>query len=160
MEIMGILKELELELVEQKTLLDEQETKLAECERIAEEALAAVDAVTKMRNCIKERYEALAKAKEALSGIDIPTEIKEIEEKTTEKVEKTGKTKRIKQIQWTRKNGTLVRYDRNGKEMQKFVSQKAAARELGWDQSSMSIFVRLKPEEQIRRKGFYFRWIP
>ena len=86
-------------------------------------------------------------------------EVKEIKE-TAEKVEKTGKTKRIKQIPWTRKNGTLVRYDRNGKEMQKFVSQKAAARDMGWNQSSMSIFVRLKPEEQVRRKGFYFRWIP
>lgn len=160
MEIMGILKELELELVEQKTLLDEQETKLAECERIAEEALAAVDAVTKMRNCIKERYEALAKAKEALSGIDITTEVKEIEEKTTEKVEKKVKKKKVEQINWTRKNGTLVKYDKNGQEVHKYLSQKAAATDHKWSQYTMSIFVRLKPEEQIRRKGFYFRWIP
>lgn len=156
MEIMGILKELELKLVEQKTLLDEQETKLAECEKIAEEALAAVDAVTKMRNCIKERYEALVKAKEALSGIDIPTEVKE----TTEKVEKKVKKKKVEQINWTRKNGTLVKYDKNGQEVHKYLSQKAAATDHKWSEYTMSIFVRLKPEEQIRRKGFYFRWIP
>lgn len=159
MEIMGILKELELKLVEQKTLLDEQETKLAECERIAEEALAAVDAVTKMRNCIKERYEALVKAKEALSGIDIPMEVKETKE-VTEKVETKVKKKKVEQINWTRKSGTLVKYDKNGQEVQKYLSQKAAATDHKWSQYTMSIFVRLKPEEQIRRKGFYFRWIP
>lgn len=105
---------------------------------------------------LQNRYEALKKMKEAAESADFQLKAREIEDSTGA----TILQKPPKQISWTRKNGTLIQIDKNQKQIDAYGSQKAAARKLGWDQSSLSKFIQLDVETQIRKKGFAFKWIP
>lgn len=166
MDILEIVKQIEENLKKIIPLMEMREKKLAECEKIAEEAMMAAEAADKEYKEIKGQYEALTKAKEALTAGGFPqetekkTEVKTEEKKIEDKnVIKTNK-KKIEQIIFTRKSGTLYRYDRDHSFLGKYPSQKSAARDLGWDQSSISRFMKFPIEKQIQKKGFYLKWVP
>ena len=150
------LKVIEPEMNDRLDDLKKAEDKLNKVMAEYEEAEAAYKK-------LHDKVDALYKAREALEDIYLTDlETKTFDEKEVElPVEKktTEKNKKI-EIKWTRKFGTLFRYDRNNNMIGKYCSQKAAARSLGWDQSSISRFIKLKTEEQIRKKGFYFKWEP
>lgn len=42
--------------------------------------------------------------------------------------------------------------------LDRWPTQKAAARNLNWDQSSVCKFMKLSKETQLKRKGFYLAW--
>ena len=42
--------------------------------------------------------------------------------------------------------------------LDRWPTQKAAARNLNWDQSSVCKFMKLSKEAQLKRKGFYLTW--
>lgn len=108
---------------------------------------------------IKDKEFALKSAMENLELIDVKgantPETKE-EVKTEEK--NAEPVKKVRQLQWKHKNARLIQIDRNGKEIGNYPSQAAASRKIGWDQSSLSRFMRFGKEEQIRKKNFYFMW--
>jgi len=158
MEMVNIYKGIEENLKEIEPELKKQQDKVAELEKAIEEAMAELEKAEAEKKIIQSRFDALMRAKEALETAEFP---RETEKKDIEKT--TGATilqKPVKQIPWTRKNGTLVQMDRHGNLMNKYGSQAAAARQLNWDQSSISRFMKLNSRTQIERKGFTLKWVP
>lgn len=130
------MKELEMEIEDYRERLEAAESELKE---------------------LQDKQFALKSAMENLELIELGAE----EQKS--KIDKLNEVNKIirqpiKQPRWTRKSGRLVQRDRNDLEIGCFVSQKAAARKLNWDQSSISRFIKSSKEEQIRKKNFYFKW--
>ena len=130
------MKELEKEIEDYREMLEAAESELKE---------------------LQDKQFALKSAMENLELIELEAE----EQKS--KIDKQNEVNKvirqpIKQPRWTRKSGRLVQRDRNDLEIGCFVSQKAAARKLNWDQSSISRFIKFSKEEQIRKKNFYFKW--
>lgn len=93
---------------------------------------------------MKDQYESLRLCKESLELVDLKQN-----EAPKEKVNK---------ILGPKKDPVLVKFDRYNNELGKWRTQKAAAREMGWDQSSVSKFMKFTKEQQISKKGFYFQW--
>ena len=164
MEIREIYSGIEGQLMEIEPLLKKQEAKVSECEAMLEKAMAAMEAAENELKTTKSRYEALTRAKEALGDMaDIPPKKLKEEVEEEEKIDDFLSTmkivkKPIKQPVWKHKDAVLVRFDRHGKEIDRYRNQSAAARNMGWSQSGLSHFMKFDKEGQIRRKGFYFQW--
>ena len=144
------LKELSLKLAE-------KQTQIAALEQQIEGLMGKQEKIEVELKDLQNQISALQNMKKAAESADFHLN------PPKEKDEITGATiikKPVKQVAWTRKNGTLIQIDRNQNQVATYVNQKAAARKLGWDQGSMSRFVRLDIETQIRKKGFAFKWIP
>ena len=113
---------------------------------------------------ITDREFALKSAMENLELIDVKAPIKEEteneKENDTDTLYGAKVIKRpVKQPQFTKKSARLGRYDRNDELIESYATQAAAARTLGWDQSSVSRFLKFEKDTQIRKKNFYFKWI-
>lgn len=133
--------------------------------RIIAEAKKKLEAAENELKEVTDKIFALKSAMENLELIDVHGEAHDeakVETPKTEieKILDGNKIIRqpIKQPKWTRKNGRLVQFDRYENKLDTFATQAAAARKLGWDQSSICRFMKFNKDEQIRRKNFYFKW--
>lgn len=107
---------------------------------------------------IQDIVEPLNFSKEALELTGIQEMEEEKNETEVKKEVDKKQTKKEEFSTWTRKNPKLVRCDRNGQELGRYSTQKAAARDLGWDQSSLSRFLKFDKSQQLAKKNFYFSW--
>jgi len=134
--------------------LKELEPKMCELKKLYEEHLNAAEKAEEEMLVIEGNMTALRKAITALQAVDMPPTQEEVKEAEKAKKEETAK----KQLTWKHKKAYVVRYDRNGDILNKAPSQKAMARDMGWDQSSLSRFMRFDQDSQIAKKGYYFGW--
>lgn len=163
----GILEKMN----EHEPLLKKQEVKVAECEKAMDKAMAELESAEEEMKRLKGRYDALVKMKEAYESAfglnsedDIFAKTEKVEAKTEEK--KPEEKKEVKsvrkgpvpQLVWKHKDARLIRMDRAGNKIGDYATQAAAARALGWDQSSVSRFMKFGRDEQLRKKNFYFMW--
>ena len=63
-----------------------------------------------------------------------------------------------KVINYRHKTARLIQEDRKGNQLGIYRSQTDCARAIGWDQSSLSRFLKFKPDQQDAKKGFHFKW--
>ena len=162
----AIYEGLKKNLVEMGPKIKELEENAGKFRKLAKEYNEKLE---KAENELKEAKDiefALKSAMENLELIDVDTkkteekkpEVKVEEKKPEVKTEDKDICKPVKQLKWNHKNARLIQKDRYGKVIGNFITQKAAARSLGWDQSSISRFLKLSNDEQIRKKNFYFTW--
>lgn len=115
-----------------------------------------------------EKYEsnvtAYRMAKEALEMGNF-----ELEEKKTQEIvveETVNATSNVTDVaakkdtvlEWKHKTPYVIQIDKKGNQIGRFCSQVACARAIGWDQSSLSRFMKLDAKQQDDRKGFHFMW--
>ena len=81
---------------------------------------------------------------------------KTVNEKNKETVEPTKKN--MKDLTWKHKKAYVLKLNEYDNVLDRWPSQKAAARNLNWDQSSVCKFMKLSKETQLKRKGFYLTW--
>lgn len=167
MEIKEILKDLEgklndvykpaVELWERK--VEEKEKELMRVQDELEKARMELKSVKDDRDSIEGSIEMLRMGSFA-----------QIEEKPTEKVEEKEEVKSVvkaeeklqkssgKELTWKHKNACVLKLNQYDNILDRWRSQKAAARGLDWDQSSVSRFMRLDKEVQLKKKGYYLAW--
>lgn len=161
MELIKIYQGLKENLEEIEPRRIKLEETVANYGKIITEAQKKLEAAEDELKEITDKIFALKSAMENLELIDVYDEAKVETPKTEmEKLLDGNKIIRqpIKQPKWTRKNGKLVQFDRYGNRIDTFATQAAAARKLGWDQSSICRFMKFNKDEQIRKKNFYFTW--
>ena len=112
-------------------------------------------------NNLTNQYESLRMSRESLELIDVSkkTAIEKNPSDGTAQNTKTAKpVKPVKKLTWTTKNAKLLKIDRFDNVLGRYPSQVAAARDMHWDQSSLSRFMKFSREQQIAKKNFYFKW--
>lgn len=150
--LMENLKNLAPEKEKLETVVEDCHTRMAEMMRELETAQTRLKEIEDKEFALKSAIENLELIN--VKGADAPKTKEEV--KTEEK--KTEPVKKVRQLQWKHKSARLIQVDRNGKEIGNYPSQAAAARNIGWDQSSLSRFMKFRKDEQIRKKNFYFMW--
>lgn len=156
------LKDMYLGILEKmngyESLLKKQESVIADCEKAMEKIMAEQESAEKKLKDLKGEYDALVKMKEAYEsafGLNDENNSNKTEETKTKETE--GKASK-KPLTWKHKSARLLIIDRNGNQIGNYATQAAASRALGWDQSSISRFMKFGIDEQIRKKNFYFKW--
>ena len=161
MELIKIYQGLKENLEEMEPQKIELEETVENYGKIITEAQKKLETAEDELKELTDKIFALKSAMENLELIDVHDEVKvETPKSEIEKLLDGNKIIRqpIKQPKWTRKNGRLMQFDRYENKMDTFTTQAAAARKLGWDQSSICRFMKFNKDEQIRRKNFYFKW--
>lgn len=139
---------LEQNLAEIEPKMKELQKKIAEYRKKMEEAENELTALS-------NQFESLRMSKESLELIDVSK--KEATDKAASE-EKEPEKKSIKKLKWTTKNARLLKLDRYDNILGDYSTQRAAARDMGWDESSMSRFLKFNKDQQIAKKNFYFRY--
>ena len=151
--------ELQKKIEEHKAKIKEIET---ESKLKIDEHQSQIDEAAAELKKIQDIVESLNLSKETLETTVIE-EKKEVSTVDDEKKKREADRARRQQAKefstWTTKNPKLVKMDRNGRELGRYNTQKAAAREMGWDQSSMSRFLKFNKDQQLMKKNFYFTWV-
>lgn len=169
MEMLDILKELENRLNEVKPKLKELDDEVSACAKAVEEATKALGDAESRRTKIRNNVDSLEMALESLrmgQFDDLSAVVQQVVEAKKEeppKAEEVKETKvelkkKKKDLVWLHKDAIVVQYDRHGNKMGHWRTQKAAARALGWSQSSVSHFMKFRSDEQIRKKNFYLAY--
>ena len=122
----------------------EMEPKIKALEKKYYDTQKKLDETEAELKAMKDQYESLRFCKESLELIDIKQN-----EAPKEKVNK---------VLGPRKDPVLVKLDRYNNTLGTYSTQKAAAREMGWDQSSICRFMKFTKDQQISKKGFCFQW--
>lgn len=169
MEMMEIMKDLErklndvykpaVELWERKA--KEKEEELVRVQNELEKARMELKAVRDDSEAIEASLEMLRMGSFAQIEEEKPTEkVEEKEEPKAvtitagEKLEKSSG----KELTWKHKKAFIVKLNQYDNVLDRWRSQKIAARYLDWDQSSVSKFMRLDKETQLKKKGYYLAW--
>ena len=74
----------------------------------------------------------------------------------SKKTETTNKND--KDLTWKHKRAHVLKLNEYDNVLDRWPTQKSAARALGWDQSSICKFMKIDKNTQIKRKGFYLAW--
>ena len=145
-----------------KENLDQLLPKLKDLEKTVEDYRKLLSGAETELTEIRAKVEGLQMAKESMemAGLSMGRKAPEdaISEETVKKAEEIADEHKPPKLKWTTKDAKLAQKDRNGKTMNVFRTQSAAARFLHWDQSSISRFMKLDREAQISKKNFYFAW--
>ncbi len=169
MEMKTIMEQLEGQLKKERIEAEELEKKIATMMVVLENAEKALsdkkDNITSLEMMIeagKEGHFGLKEQKtEPVAVIATVDEFKTakesaIEESKTEPAKKSVKP--VKQPEFKHKNAFVVQINEYDNVMNRWRTQKAAARGLNWDQSSLCKFMKLDKSVQINKKGFALLW--
>ncbi len=158
MEMKEILKELESKLEEAKTQQKDWEAKKAFWK-------AAVESAEKELNILNDDVSSLEMmieaAKEGHFGNKeqaVTSVIAKDTEKEHPKEKQETEKKEPKQLDWKHKNAYVIKLNRYDNVEDRWRTQRAAAKGLNWDQSSVCKFMKLDKEQQLRKKGFALVW--
>lgn len=158
MELLSIYEGLRSNIEELEPKKKELEKQVDEYRRIVEENQKKLDEAAAKLKDIQDREFALKNAMDSLELIDLGNSetVKPAENKLLDGLKIVKQP--VKQPVWTRKNAKLVQFNRYDQQIGNYSTQAAAARALGWDQSSISRFLKFDKEAQLRKKNFYFAW--
>lgn len=149
MEMKQIITELEEKLKETKTQLEDWEAK----ENFWAEALkTAQEKTSLLRDNVASLELMIGAAKEGHFDLNAAKAEKPKREPKAEKPKET------EEVDPQHKRAGVYKINRYDNIEDRWKSQRAAARALGWDQSSLCKFVKLNKDTQIRKKGFALVW--
>ena len=169
MEMKQIMEQLEGQLKKERIEVEDLEKRVAVMKAALENAEEALnvhkDNITSLEMMIeagKEGHFGLKELKsEPITIVKSINEFKQVKESAVkeEKKEpiKTAK-KPVKQPEFKHKNAFVVQINEYDNVMNRWRTQKAAARSLNWDQSSVSKFMQKDKRAQIKQKGFALIW--
>lgn len=160
MEMKQILEQLEGQLKKERLEVEDLEKKVSQWMEMlagAEEALKIKkDNVTSLEMMIEAGKEGHFGLKEQKTEA-VVAKVEEV--KPVQKDEKPAKKIRpVKQPEFKHKNACVVKINEHDNIQDRWRTQKACARALGWDQSSVSKIMKLDKNAQIARKGFALMW--
>lgn len=157
MEMKQIIMELEGKLREERIQMEDLEKKvnfwMAALDSAEKEMKTRKDNVSSLEMMIEAAKEGHFGLKEAAKAVE---EAKPVEE--TVKAENKAKKETVERIDARHRGAFVIKVNQYDNVEDRFKSQKIAARELHWDQSSVCKFMKLGREEQLRRKGFALLW--
>lgn len=171
MEMREILKEMETNLANQKAVVTLYESRV----KILQEAFdkaekAMLDEIDKLKTAKDDAYateQAIEMLKmgsfaqqKAAKETTVKAEVTDV--KADEKKAGTKKTENRKRTERSdvqkHKGAYVLQLNKYDNVMDRWPSQKAAARNMRWDQSSVSKFMKLDKDVQLKKKGFYLAW--
>lgn len=160
MEMKQIMEQLEGQLKKEKLEAEELEKKVSSMKALLENAEKVLG---EKRDNIMSLEMMIEAGKEGHFGLkEQKTEavVAKVEEVKPVKAEdRPAKTIRpVKQPEFKHKNACVVQINEHDNIRDRWRTQKACARALGWDQSSVSKFMKLDKNAQIARKGFALMW--
>ena len=174
MEMAEILKEMEANLDNQKAVLKLHESKVEILQDAFNKAQKELNDELARLTTVKDDVFATEQAidmlkmgsfaqKKAEETTDVKAEVKEEEkaakpEMIAAEPKKSTTRKQVKQLEWKHKGAYVLQLNKYGNILDRWSSQKAAARSMRWDQSSVSKFMKLDKEVQLKKKGFYLAW--
>ena len=174
MEMRKVLEEMEANLENQRGVVLLYESRVKILQENFDKAKKELDDEMALMKVAKDDVYALEQAIEMLkmsSFAQKPTTVepakavpknvvkkinKTVNEKSEETVELTKKN--MKDLTWKHKKAYVLKLNEYDNVLDRWPSQKAAARNLNWDQSSVCKFMKLSKETQMKRKGFYLTW--
>lgn len=145
----------------------EAENKINELLAKAEEAEAQMnkfrDEAEKVESENKVMFNNVAALKESLAALQKADFGPAEEDKKEEKQEPVKEIPVIAKVKptkaWVRHKGEIGQFKADGTLINSFTSQKSAAISLRWNASSISKFMKLRRETQVRKKGFYLEYM-
>lgn len=150
MEMKDIIKELEEKLKETKTQVEDWEAK----EKFWTEAVkTAQNALRVLRDNTTSLEMMIEAAKEGHFGLNGMAKTEKPKQET-----KVEKPKEEKKVDPRHRGAGVYKINRYDNVEDRWKSQRAAAKALGWDQSGLSKFMRLSKDTQINKKGFALVW--
>lgn len=161
MEMKQILEQLEGKLKQEKTQVEGLEKNVEAMMKALEEAEKElkvrkdnVGSLEMMIEAAKEGHFGLTEKTEAVKA-----EVKKIENPAIVKSDANATKKgSAKNPEWKHKDAFVVKLNEYNNVEDRWRTQKAAARSLGWDQSSVCKFMKLNRDQQLQRKGFALVW--
>ena len=164
MEMKQIIKELEDKLEEAKTQMEDWVAKekfwKAAVETAHKEMSLLEDNIGSLEMMIeaaKEGHFGLTEKKAKVEAV-IGTAETKAEEPEAEKAEEETPVKDKRTDDNRHKGACVIKLNQYDNVDDRWKTQKAAARGLNWDQSSVSKFMKLDKDQQIRKKGFALIW--
>lgn len=174
MEMHKILEEMEANLENQKGALLLYESRVKILQENFDKAKKELDDEMALMKVAKDDVYALEQAIEMLkmgSFAQKSTTVEPVKAAPKNVVKQTNKTvneesketveltkKDMKDLTWKHKGAYVLKLNKYDNVLDRWPTQKSAARNLNWDQSSVSKFMRLSKEAQLNKKGFYLAW--
>jgi chromosome segregation ATPase len=162
MEMKEILEKLEGQLKKEKIEAEELEKKIATMMVVLENAEKALgekkDNITSLEMMIEAGKEGHFGLKEVKSEPIVSVKMDEKPVQEDKKPANSKSVKPVKQPEFKHKNAFVVQINEYDNVMNRWRTQKAAARGLNWDQSSLCKFMKLDKSVQINKKGFALLW--
>lgn len=158
MEMKQILEQLEGKLKQEKIQVEGLEKNVEAMMKALEEAEQELKVRKDNVGSLEMMIEA---AKEGHFGLtEKKTEAVKAEVKEIKKIENPMivKASPKKNLDWRHKDACVLKLNEHDNVEDRWRTQKAAARSLGWDQSSVSKFMKLTKDQQLQRKGFALVW--
>ena len=144
-----------------ETELQKIEPAYMEAEKNYNFHLAEAEKAEAKMNELKENVMALREAMAALQKGNFADEeeLKKAEEQRKKELSMPPVKKENPAKSWTRRKGEIGQFKQNGEIINAFSSQRSAANSLRWDSSSVSRFMKLDHNTQVRKKGFYLEYM-
>ena len=159
MEMKQIIEQLEGKLKQEKLQVESLEKNVEALMKALEEAEKDLKVKRDNVGSLEMMIEA---AKEGHFGLtEKKQEHTEEPAKTIEKIENPAVVKaekKVRNLDWRHRDAFVIKLNEHDNVLDRWRTQKAAARSLGWDQSSVCKFMKLNKEQQIQRKGFALVW--
>lgn len=165
MEMNAILKEMEANLENMKgaLVLYEARVKILQenfdkAQKELEEEKAKMKPIIDDAYALEQSIEMLKLGNFAKGKANTETTEKKVEKTVTKKNEKPEVKKDEESMMWKHKKAYVLKLNEHNNVLDRWPSQKAAARAMNWDQSSVSKFMRMPYTSQLKKKGFYLCW--
>ena len=152
MDVEVTISDMKKELKKMKPALQLSEAKVKALQADFEKARDALDKAIAERDTCKGDIDALEMAIEALESGNFAAQ------KAAKRNPAKGKPVKVSKAD-ERKNANgkahVLKLNQYDNVLDRWPTQKAAARGMNWDQSSVCKFMKLSKEAQLKRKGFY-----
>lgn len=171
MEMRKVLEEMEVNLENQRGVVLLYESRVKILQENFDKAKKELDDEAALLKVAKDDAYAIEQAIDMLKMSSFAQKPTTVETAKTGTVKTATKTKRaakeapnkkeIKNNEPTvsdHKGAYVLKMNGYDNVLDRWPSQKAAARNLNWDQSSVCKFMKLSKETQLMRKGFYLAW--
>jgi len=155
MDIEVTISDMKKELKKIKPALQLSEAKVKTLQADFEKARDALDKAVAERDACKADIDALEMAIEALESGNFAAQKAAKKNPINEKPVKVSKADERKNAN---KKAHVLKLNQYDNVLDRWPTQKAAARGMNWDQSSVCKFMKLSKEVQLKRKGFYLAW--
>lgn len=171
MEMRKVLEEMEVNLENQRGVVLLYESRVKILQENFDKAKKELDDEMALMKVAKDDVYALEQAIDMLkmsSFAQKPTTVETAKAGTAKMATKTKRavkealdkkeTKNEESSVSDHKGAYVLKMNGYDNVLDRWPSQKAAARNLNWDQSSVCKFMKLSKETQLKRKGFYLAW--